>query len=297
MKRGHDDNSNSSNDTNVNSHCIPSQPPKMDTQSILDQPSNTVTITSLNHTIRGKWTLIGKLISRSEIREWKNMKGSGQLLEVYIVDENGDTIKAVLFNESITKYDKFLKPGSTYSFTGLRVKACNPQFSHDKYELTFDDQTTISDVSYDLIHHEINMKIVKLNSLITYEPNMTITTLGIMIDIEASKQIITSRSVSTVKREIMIADDTMSKICCTLWGNRARENITNYLGKPVLIKDAEINDYNNFRSLNTRFSSLVLFDPSLPNALELENWYQENKNKYLTFSYVETMKQSILDST
>lgn len=261
------------------------------------QAAKAIFIKDLNHTLQGDYVLIGKLVSRSEKRKWKNIKASGELLEIYMVDENGDIIKGVLFNDTLEKYDKFIKPGNTYSFTGWRVKTCNPQYSNDKYELTFDNRTVISDVPYDLLHRGINITMVKLNALSSYEPNMRISTVGVIIEVEASKQIMTSKNLRTIKRDILIADDTMTKIGCTLWGDRARDDITSYLGKSVLVKDAEISDYNNSRSLNLKFSSLTLFDPSVPEALDLEKWYQENKDNYLEFSWVKTLKQSILEDS
>ena len=69
------------------------------------------------------------------------------------------------------------------------------------------------------------------------------------------------------KRELVIFDQSLSEITLTIWGTNAQ----NYAetGNPVIaIKGARVSDFGGV-SLSTGFSSILQFNPDLPQTHEL----------------------------
>ncbi|EGZ27327.1 hypothetical protein PHYSODRAFT_376071, partial [Phytophthora sojae] len=68
------------------------------------------------------WAFVCRVLSRSPIREYTNLRGGGRLIEIYVGDAAGDTIRITLFNEAVTAFYDVVSPGSTCYFSAGRIK-------------------------------------------------------------------------------------------------------------------------------------------------------------------------------
>ena len=73
------------------------------------------------------------------MREWKNAKTSGKLLNFDLVDKDGTMIQGTAFNEAAIKFDEIIEYDGVYTFNNGTVKLANKRFTSIKndYCLTF----------------------------------------------------------------------------------------------------------------------------------------------------------------
>jgi replication factor A1 len=103
--------------------------------------------------------------------------------------------------------------------------------------------------------------------------NKYVDVIGIVTDC-GIVQTITKKDQSEVnKRDITLVDKSLCSIRCTLWDKPAEmfEMDGGRVGSVVVLKNARLSDYNG-RSL-TGSSGRILFNPTIPQSKELEQWY------------------------
>src|SRR6202012_3642231 len=102
-------------------------------------------LTPYNH----KYTIRGRVVSKSPIKSWHNQNGEGRLFSVTLADETGD-IRATAFssvgNDIFDGWYALLPVGSVYTVSApCSVKFAKKQFNNTKhdYELTFESATKV----------------------------------------------------------------------------------------------------------------------------------------------------------
>ncbi len=55
------------------------------------------------------WTIKARVVKKAAIREWKNAKSSGKLLNFDLIDKEGTIIQGTAFNEAATSFDSMLE--------------------------------------------------------------------------------------------------------------------------------------------------------------------------------------------
>lgn len=80
------------------------------------------------------------MTKKYDLREWKNAKGNGNLLNVELMDKDGTLIQATFFNDAAEKFSKELTENKIYLMANGRVSLANKKFTSIKndYCLTFD---------------------------------------------------------------------------------------------------------------------------------------------------------------
>ncbi|CAJ0871873.1 5093_t:CDS:10 [Entrophospora sp. SA101] len=73
------------------------------------------------------------------------------------------------------------------------------------------------------------------------------------------------------KREIDIVDKSGYEVTATIWGNLI-DSLECTIGSVIIIKSARVSDFRG-KSLSTTNSTVLITDPSLPEATELSEWY------------------------
>lgn len=97
------------------------------------------------------WQLKARITKKYDIRQWSNKNGSGQILNIDIMDRDDTLIQATFFNEAATKYADILAENKVFLFSGGQVKIANKKFTSIKndYSLTFDQNSEIKEVQED----------------------------------------------------------------------------------------------------------------------------------------------------
>lgn len=241
------------------------------------KPSNArpVSIRDLRPTLTGEWELVGRVVSRGGLRKWDNVRGSGQLISFLIVDSSGQTVSATLFNQGIDRFDSIIQNGSICTFSGGKIKVPNRSFSSAACEVAFDHRAAICEAAADQVATYETISVgTSIPKLAHVRDKTTVSFVGVVMQVDPVKSITSSKGKSCFKRDLLVVDDSMLKVICTVWGSLAREELSERVGVPVLIERATVSDFNGRRSINVGIGAAAHFDPALPEAVRLRAWFE-----------------------
>lgn len=91
------------------------------------------------------WKIRARVTKKGEVKNWRNSRSEGKLLNFDLIDFNGTQITATLFNDAVDKYEELLKDNKVYLLSGGQVKLANQKFTSIKndFALTFDSKSEI----------------------------------------------------------------------------------------------------------------------------------------------------------
>mmetsp|Transcript_8710 Transcript_8710/g.32158 ORF Transcript_8710/g.32158 Transcript_8710/m.32158 type:complete len:598 (-) Transcript_8710:86-1879(-) len=222
------------------------------------------------------WTIKARVTQKGDVRTWNRNDKSGRLMSVDLVDDSGE-IRAVMFNDVVDKLGNILEQGRVFYIKGGRLKEANTRFNHlgHKCEITFNDQTIVQPAEEDASLPTVKINAVPIASLSTCQDNSNVDVLGI---IKAVGELVQGRSEKSnkdyTKRNVTVCDNSDGKQCVdiTLWGEQA-QNFNFEVGQVVAVTKCRKSSFNNV-TLSARSFSQIVSDPSLPQAANLLNWYQ-----------------------
>lgn len=230
------------------------------------------------------WVLKAKIVFKSPMKEYNTARGSGKLFSVTLKDHTGE-IRGTFFNDVAGNFYDQLEIEKTYIITGGRIKMANKTYSsiNNDYEITFDNTTRFDLTEDDASIGGLTYNFVKLIDIETTK-NSSVDVAAIILSFDPVTDIQT-RNGSTVKRKLIVVDESGIKMEVTLWGDDARnfpEDLGN--GMPIIIKDARVSDYHG-KQLSVGNSSIVKYSSDLPEVIKLQNWYAENSSKAEQFTF------------
>lgn len=224
-----------------------------------------------------RWSIQVRITNKGDMRTWSNVKGTGNLFSVTMLDNHGGMIRGTFFKQDADKWYPILEMGQTYTVTGGRLKQANKQYTsvpHD-YEITFGNETEFVNVADDGSIQSMNYSIKTIDKIQDTEPGKLIDILGVVRDVEQSMEITTKTGRQLNKRNITFGDSSGFAIRLTAWGESASDprwdTCQNAL---VAINAVKVSDYGG-RSLSMGFESQPDFQPSFPDAQKLRKWWHE----------------------
>ncbi|XP_012256946.2 replication protein A 70 kDa DNA-binding subunit [Athalia rosae] len=234
----------------------------------------TTPITALSP-YQNRWVIRARVASKSPIRTWSNSRGEGQLFSMTLVDESGE-INFTAFREQCEKFYSMLEIGKVYYLSRCQLKPANRQYSNVKneYEMTATGETEIVPCHNEIedIPH-VTFDFSPIREIETMEKNGIIDVLGVC---KSCTDVTTLLSKATrkelKKRDVNLIDESSTMVTLTLWGTQAEEfdGTTNPI---VAIKGARIAEFNGGKTLSCLNSSVLQFDPDIPEAHRLRGWY------------------------
>ena len=75
------------------------------------------------------WVVKARVVKKAEMRQWKNAKSSGNLLNFDLVDKEGTMIQATAFNDAAVQMNELLEAQCIYTFKNGMVKLANKRFT------------------------------------------------------------------------------------------------------------------------------------------------------------------------
>ncbi|RKP08491.1 replication factor-a protein [Thamnocephalis sphaerospora] len=234
-----------------------------------NDPADLQPISSLNP-YQNRWTIRARVLSKSDIRTWKNARGEGQLFNVTLLDESGE-IRGTAFRDQVDRLYPLLEENKVYYISRARVNVAKSQYStvQNGYELTFEAGTECANAS---AVPAIRFNFVKIGDLMSVEKDQIIDVIGVAKETQELTQIITKTQQRPLnKREIALVDDSNHVVRLTLWGAQAES--FNGAGEPIIAcKGARVGDFQG-RSLSVLSSSILSLNPDVPETHRLRGWY------------------------
>jgi len=227
-----------------------------------------------------KWIIKARCSSKSDIRTWdKGPTNQGKLFSCEVADENGGEIRMTFFREAVDTFYPMIQVGGVYSFANGKLKMANKQFSavDCDYEITFGNDAEIVPLDDDHSISTVSLQPVNIHDIASKPPNVSIDVLGIVTEVGPVSDFTSKAGKPLTKVEIVMLDKSEASIRATVWGERAREvnnEIGGRTGIAIGLKGCRISDWGG-RTLNTSNGSVIHVQPNIPQAVELERWFNE----------------------
>ncbi|EER00144.1 replication factor a 1, rfa1, putative [Perkinsus marinus ATCC 50983] len=225
-----------------------------------------------------KWTIKGRVSSKSDVRTFVNARGEGQLFSIELVDDQNGEIRATFFNSAVTKFYPAIQQGRVYTFSKGQVKQANARFNPGAaYELTFNDDAIIEEANDSADIPRILYKISKIATIQDRNADEFVDLCGIITHCAPiSTIVVRNTGQERARRNFTIVDDSGCSIEMTVWGETAQncgvdENRVQY-HPVVMIKNARISNYGG-KSLTTASTTTLEVDPDDSRAFEVKNWW------------------------
>ncbi|ORX55345.1 replication factor-a protein [Piromyces finnis] len=234
---------------------------------------------------QNRWTIRAKVISKNDIKTWNNARGSGKLFSTVFMD-NSSEIRATAFNDACDKFYDLLQEDQVYYISGANIKVANKQFNNVKneYEMYLDANTNITLCNDSNQELKMHYSFIPINQLEAIDKDSIVDVIGVVDQMGEIVQITSKASNRPInKRDVYIVDDSGFKVRLTLWAKHAED--MRYEDKPVVaFKAVKVNDFQG-KSISTLSSSIISFNPDIPEAHRISGWYsQNNDGNYQTFS-------------
>jgi len=234
-------------------------------------------ISSLNP-YNSRWTIKARVTAKSEMKQWSNERGSGQLFSVDLLDAHGGQIRATMFKDAAEKWFPVLQVNKVYTISKGTLKVANRRFStlNSDYELTLGTDAEIRQVEDDQNIGQQSYNFVKLDKLNDVNTDSFVDVIGVVTryDEKPSRFVASRTKRDMTKRTITLVDDTCVSIELTIWGEPAEKfGADHFSDFPVLaVKACRVSEFQG-RSLNTTFGSTFAFNPDIPEAHALRGWF------------------------
>ncbi|OCK79190.1 replication factor-a protein [Lepidopterella palustris CBS 459.81] len=221
------------------------------------------------------WAIKARCTHKGEIKTWHNKHGEGKLFSVVLLDESGE-IRATGFNDQCDAlYDTFQEGGVYYISTPCKVVFAKKQFTGNikcDYELQFESGTVVERAEDQTNVPQVRYNFTKIGDLDSVEKDTMIDTIGILKEVgEVSEIVSKTTSKPFSKRELTLADDSLTSVRLTIWGNSAIA-FDAPLESVIAFKGVKVSDFGG-RSLSLLSSGSMSIDPDIDDAHKLKGWY------------------------
>lgn len=228
------------------------------------------------------WMIKARVTKKGVPRHWKNFRGEGELLNIELVDENGDQIQGTFFNNHVDKFKDHIHENKVYAFRNGQVKQSNSRYTSIKneYAITFGKDTEITLLEDDDKIKTDGFSYSSIDEISKMENGKIADVKGVVINVENMDEITMKNGTTKPIRRVQIADGSREpgiSIQVTFWGKIAYK--ANFeIGDVIGLKDAKVGTYNAI-SLNMSDECEI---KRLKNDKELLEWYNGVPNiKYI----------------
>lgn len=195
------------------------------------------------------WTIRARCTQKSDIKAWTNAKGEGKLFSATFIDGSGE-IRVTGFNEQCDQFYEQLHVGNIYKLSASAVKPAKKAFNttrndyeihlgpHSELELCMGEEA--KDQSLPQAHYSF----VSIKSLRDVERDALVDICAIVKEAAEPSTIITkTKQQPLTKRELLLVDESLHSIRCTLWGHQAESYDITLQAPVIIIKSAKVSDY------------------------------------------------------
>ena len=255
----------------------------------------TLICSQVNMHLKEPWSFTGRIMGKNHVKHWKNLSGSGKLIELLVQDNVGDDIRVLIFNDGVDVFGAGLKSGNIYEFSHGRVKHVSAPYKMGNipFELSFNEQSTIREVKDAKFYEDKDtVKYDSVSDISNFSSDHEVNIIGMVSEFGTMKSIITTSGKNVKKRDFYLVDMSGKKVLCTVWGQLAEDDFDSYEDQIILIRRAKVNEFRHRKCLNVGIGSVLFHDVQSTYAKQLEPWF--NIHKFDDFEEV-TCDDSMVD--
>ena len=75
------------------------------------------------------WCIKARVVKKADLRQYKNARGEGCILNLDLIDREQTMIQATAFNETAKKLDAEIQQDKVYLISGGQIKTANKKFT------------------------------------------------------------------------------------------------------------------------------------------------------------------------
>jgi len=226
-----------------------------------------------------RWTIKARITTKSNLRTFNKGAAVGKVFSVELLDKHQGEIRASFFNEAADRFHDILKVGHCFVFSRGSVKIANRQFNscNHRYELVFDRDASVTEAADDVDIKACQFSFTDLRSVQSKELPFKGDFCGVVTSFKPLFEFKSAKGVDLVKRDICIADDTMTSMEITLWGDKAKIDDTMFNGYPVVgIKGVIVKEWKEGRSGSILPDGLLAFDVKDDVSARIRSWWTQS---------------------
>uniref|UniRef100_T1KWF4 Replication protein A 70 kDa DNA-binding subunit n=1 Tax=Tetranychus urticae TaxID=32264 RepID=T1KWF4_TETUR len=224
---------------------------------------------------RKNWIICGKVVAKSEIKQWSNLNGNGCFFNFVIADNTG-CIKAIAFNIQCERFFQSVTLNNTYYITNGTVRETKKQFMElsNAYEIHLYSNAQIT-LAEDVVVKEPECKFIKIADLSDTPANELINIICVVKNVEDLEEYGIDKV--NYKRNVVLIDDSESEVKLTLWNEKA-QRFDCKEGCIIIAKRLKVSDYNGKNLMAIDVSHLEI-DPDAPETATLKDWFFKHGTK------------------
>jgi replication factor A1 len=224
-----------------------------------------------------------RITKKSDMKEWKNERGTGKLFSVNIIDSFNEEISVTFFKEEAEKFYGMIEEGKVYIFKNGQVKISNKKFQSidSEYSITVDKRTEIIMTTDDSDISAIKFNPVTIESISNMPVGTLVDICAAIIDAGEITEIMSKKTNKMMKkRTVRLIDQSNAIIELTLWNEDATQNIFEYPHMPIIFigKSLKTSNFNGASLSTDRNCTQVIYNSDLPQTKLLKNWLSRTKD-------------------
>ena len=231
---------------------------------------------------QNRFTIKGRVTSKSEIKHWSNARGEGTLSSLEVLDAAGTDIRITMFKDGVDKWHNYFEIGQVYTITGGRLKVANQKYNNCKsnYEMTIDVNTEIVKCEDSKEIKSMVFDFCKIGNLEQREENSFVDVIGVVQEVGEVQSLTSKRTGQELKKaDVTLIDDTGVQVRLTLWGTTAEEAGQKLGGggdkKVVAFRRARVSDYGG----KTLSGGDVFVEPDCPETEDIRMWWKSQGSR------------------
>mmetsp|Transcript_10713 Transcript_10713/g.25774 ORF Transcript_10713/g.25774 Transcript_10713/m.25774 type:complete len:660 (-) Transcript_10713:362-2341(-) len=231
---------------------------------------------------QNRFTIKGRVTTKSEIKHWSNARGEGYLSSLEVLDAGGTDIRITMFKEAVDKWRDYFEIGQVYTITGGRLKVANQKYNNCKsnYEMTIDVNTEIVKCEDSKDIQTMNFEFCKIGNLEEREENSFVDIIGIVQEVGEVQSLTSKRTGQELKKaDVTLIDDTGVQVRLTVWGTSAEEAASKLDGgsdkKVVAFRRARVSDYGG----KTLSGGDAFVEPDCPETEDIRLWWSSQGSR------------------
>eukprot|EP00210_Caulerpa_lentillifera_P003535 g3372.t1 len=172
------------------------------------------------------WTLIGRCVRVTELREIHNDHGNSYVINFDLMDEASDVVTCVCFGDLAAEINNNVKMNEVYSLSGAGIKqASKYNRTGQQYELTPTPHTRLFLIDEDQLHFQVpqlEWKFLDLLKIHEYDKNASLDFIGVVFMVTASRiKYAKDKGVFFSVRDVVLVNQSMRQVQLKLWNTIA----------------------------------------------------------------------------